>query len=140
MLSAEKPLLTDVYIEISDGVSDVELYPFPIPDLFSGRPLVVSGRFNGTWPGTVRVGGYLPDGRQWSKEVPTFMEAAIPLSRVFAKQRIDLMAAKVPSAPTQPPPASRRICYEAPSNIAVTSDTTCIRGQLGASLTWCFGA
>lgn len=93
MLAAEKPVLTDIVLEVS-GLKEVEIYPFPIPDLYSGRPLIVSGKFMGSWPGSVRVVGMLADGRQWSKEVLTFMEASVPLNKVFAKQRIDLMAAK----------------------------------------------
>jgi hypothetical protein len=40
----------------------VELYPFPIPDLFVGQPLLVSGKFEGDWPDAVEICGILPDG------------------------------------------------------------------------------
>jgi hypothetical protein len=44
------------------GLTQVELYPFPIPDVFVGQPLLVSGKFEGDWPETVEICGTLPDG------------------------------------------------------------------------------
>jgi hypothetical protein len=46
----------------AQGLTQVELYPFPIPDVFVGQPLLVSGKFEGDWPETVEICGTLPDG------------------------------------------------------------------------------
>ena len=43
---ASLPVLTDVAVDI-DGVDQCEIYPFPIPDLFVGAPLLVSGQYGG---------------------------------------------------------------------------------------------
>jgi Ca-activated chloride channel family protein len=50
------PALTDVAIDWGTlGVSDV--YPQRIPDLFVGRPIVLTGRFTGERPTTIRIRG-----------------------------------------------------------------------------------
>lgn len=50
------PALTDVTIDWGTlGVREV--YPARVPDLFVGRPVVVTGRFTGHGPATVRVSG-----------------------------------------------------------------------------------
>jgi hypothetical protein len=50
----------------AQGLTQVELYPFPIPDVFVGQPLLVSGKFEGDWPETVEICGTLPDGNsEW---------------------------------------------------------------------------
>ncbi|MEX0777577.1 MAG: VIT domain-containing protein [Phycisphaeraceae bacterium] len=41
-----RPALTDIRVAI-DGVSVGDVYPKRIPDLFAGRPLVITGRFTG---------------------------------------------------------------------------------------------
>ncbi|CAD7696108.1 unnamed protein product [Ostreobium quekettii] len=90
--AAAKPVLTDVRIRM-DGPTDVELYPFPIPDLFVGHPLLVSGKYNGNFPPTVQILGKLPNGDEWSQDVHTTQAAAIPLDKVFVKQRLDVLTA-----------------------------------------------
>eukprot|EP00997_Jenningsia_sp_PLL12_P000712 NODE_110_length_2503_cov_59.666667_g100_i0.p1 GENE.NODE_110_length_2503_cov_59.666667_g100_i0~~NODE_110_length_2503_cov_59.666667_g100_i0.p1 ORF type:complete len:369 (+),score=80.73 NODE_110_length_2503_cov_59.666667_g100_i0:33-1139(+) len=41
---ADKPILTNISMDI-ENVTEVEIYPFPIPDLFCGGPIVISGRY-----------------------------------------------------------------------------------------------
>jgi Ca-activated chloride channel family protein len=50
------PALTDISVDWGTfGVTDV--YPQRIPDLFVGRPVVLTGRFDGKGPATIRVNG-----------------------------------------------------------------------------------
>ena len=51
------------------GVTSCELYPSPLPDLFTGLPLLVSGRFAGAWPASVVLRGLLPDSKRYSQKV-----------------------------------------------------------------------
>lgn len=45
-----------------------ELYPYPLPDLFCGLPLVVAGKYSGAWPaGGITLNGTLPGG---TRELP----------------------------------------------------------------------
>lgn len=54
--AVEHAALTDVEIDWGNlGVS--EAYPSEVPDLFVGRPVVITGRFSGERPTTVRVAG-----------------------------------------------------------------------------------
>ena len=51
---ANVPVLTDVSLDI-DGVEECELYPFPVPDLFLGAPIIISGKYQGDFfPNQVR--------------------------------------------------------------------------------------
>ena len=50
------PILTDLDVRI-DGVDVSELTPDPLPDLFSGQPLVLLGRYSGGGTATVTVTG-----------------------------------------------------------------------------------
>jgi Ca-activated chloride channel family protein len=50
------PALTDLSIDWG-GLEVTDVYPQRLPDLFVGRPVVVTGRFRGDAPTTVRVTG-----------------------------------------------------------------------------------
>jgi Ca-activated chloride channel family protein len=50
------PALTDLQIDFG-GASVSETYPRSVPDLFVGRPVIVTGRFKGEMPREVRLVG-----------------------------------------------------------------------------------
>ena len=88
------PALTDVAIDWGDlDVTDV--FPSRIPDLFVGRPVILTGRFNGQGNTTIRVTGRIGDLTQ---------EIAIPVNLsdsasthkgiacVWARKRIETLA------------------------------------------------
>ncbi|MEJ2650070.1 MAG: VWA domain-containing protein [Sedimentisphaerales bacterium] len=50
------PALTDVTIDWG-GLEVSEMYPGQIPDLFVGRPIIVTGRFKGNSDTTIRING-----------------------------------------------------------------------------------
>jgi uncharacterized protein YegL len=91
---ASLPVLTDVEVDI-DGVDECELYPFPIPDLFVGAPLILSGQYTGKFfPPTVVLSGVLGNGQRHSEVVQVKPAGGVPVERVFLKQRLELMTAK----------------------------------------------
>ena len=92
MQATGRPILTDITLDV-EGLKNVEMYPFPIPDLYLGQPILLSGRFQGTWPAMCNISGTDAEGRRISILVPTFGECAIPLKALFVKQRLDLMVA-----------------------------------------------
>ncbi len=57
------------------GITSCESYPSPLPDLFTGLPLLVSGRFTGAWPESVVLRGLLPDGKRYSQKVRARLRA-----------------------------------------------------------------
>ncbi len=50
------PAMTDVSIDFA-GMKVSEVYPRRIPDLYVGRPIVITGRFEGQPRGSIRVNG-----------------------------------------------------------------------------------
>ena len=50
------PVLTGVSVEVA-GVSVSDVYPRPVPDVFSGSQLVLAGRYDGSGPATVTLRG-----------------------------------------------------------------------------------
>ncbi|MCP4592435.1 MAG: VWA domain-containing protein, partial [bacterium] len=52
--------MTDLEIDWG-GSAVAEVFPERAPDLFVGRPVIVTGRYNGTWRGPVRVHGLCGD-------------------------------------------------------------------------------
>ena len=89
---ASVPVLSDVAVRIA--VSDCEIYPFPIPDLFVGAPLVVSGKYEGEFPSEVYVEGTFPSGQEASIVARPTRSPYVPVNRIFIKQRLDLLTAQ----------------------------------------------
>ncbi|CAD7698600.1 unnamed protein product [Ostreobium quekettii] len=90
--AASRPVLTNVRIRM-EGLSEVEVYPYPIPDLFVGLPLSVCGKYSGAFPGEIQILGDLPNGDEWCQDVHTTQAAAMSLDKVFIKQRLDVLSA-----------------------------------------------
>jgi len=85
------PLLTDIAMDWGSlPVSDV--YPKRIPDLFSARPVTVTGRYTAPARGVVRLRGRIA-GRTFVREIPLHLPAREPrhdtLASLWARTRID---------------------------------------------------
>eukprot|EP01062_Namystynia_karyoxenos_P037759 TRINITY_DN27471_c0_g1_i1.p1 TRINITY_DN27471_c0_g1~~TRINITY_DN27471_c0_g1_i1.p1 ORF type:complete len:873 (+),score=120.08 TRINITY_DN27471_c0_g1_i1:100-2718(+) len=91
---ASQPLITDLALTTEFGqLPDCELYPHPFPDLFGGQPAIVSGMCSrATLPDVLHITGQAPRGQAWSVR-RELKPTAIPLSLVFAKERLDLLIA-----------------------------------------------
>jgi Ca-activated chloride channel family protein len=85
------PLLTDLYIDWG-GLPVTDVYPQRLPDLFSGRPVVITGRYTQPATGTVRLKGTRAGG-PFSRDVPVTFSAGTPpfeaLAGFWARRRID---------------------------------------------------
>jgi len=68
--------------------------PHPLPDLYCGAPVVVSGTYVGKLPPELTLSGTLPCGGSWSQQVPVCPAGDVPLGKVFVKQRIDDLIAR----------------------------------------------
>ncbi|XP_073388005.1 uncharacterized protein [Physcomitrium patens] len=88
LVATAAPVLTN--IGLARLPDNCEVYPFPIPDLFCGNPLIISGKFYGKFPDSLIVMGLMPDQSTWQIEVPSRNSSKLPLNRVFAKQQLDL--------------------------------------------------
>ena len=85
------PLLTDISIDWNNlPVADV--YPQRIPDLFSAKPLILTGRFTSAGRGTIRLKGRMA-GSDFVREIPVELPETMALHDVlaplWARARID---------------------------------------------------
>ncbi len=89
------PALTDIAIDWN-GLAVEEAYPARVPDLFVGRPLVVTGKFSGGGKRTIRVRGRLANGEEIAMDVPVDLDNAETvhegLAAVWARRKIAAMA------------------------------------------------
>jgi Ca-activated chloride channel family protein len=85
------PLLTDIRIDWG-GLPVSDVYPARIPDLFSAKPVVLSGRYNRAAKGTIRLRGKMA-GKDFTRDVPvTLPESEAKhdvLATLWARRRVD---------------------------------------------------
>jgi len=71
------------------------VYPSPMPDLFLGCPLTVSGAFKGRFPNEISFCGMLVTGEAVQLPVVCATSDIVPVAKIFIKQRLDVLTAKV---------------------------------------------
>jgi von Willebrand factor type A domain len=85
------PLLTDISIDWN-GLPVADVYPQQIPDLFSAKPVVLTGRFTRSGAGVLRLKGKM-SGRDFVREIPVeFPEVQAQhdvLATLWARTRVD---------------------------------------------------
>ncbi|CAN4094545.1 unnamed protein product [Withania somnifera] len=87
-------VLANIAFENLDGLEEFEVYPSQIPDLSSEGPIVLSGRYGGEFPETLKVKGVRADMINFSMELKGFKSKAIPLDKARVKQQIDILTAQ----------------------------------------------
>ncbi|ONK75104.1 uncharacterized protein A4U43_C03F13360 [Asparagus officinalis] len=91
---ALSPILVNITIDILDHLEAFEVYPFNIPDLSLGCPLVVSGRYEGRFPDSAKAKGSLADMSDSFVDLKVQIAKDTPLDKVLAKQQIDLLTSQ----------------------------------------------
>ena len=85
------PLLTDISIDWN-GLPVTDVYPKRIPDLFSAKPVVLSGRYSAPARGVIRLRGKMA-GRDFSRDIavtlPDTEARHDVLATLWARRRID---------------------------------------------------
>ncbi len=85
------PLLPDISIDWG-GLPVTDVYPKRIPDLFSAKPVVLTGRYTGSGRGVIRLYGRM-SGRDFVREIPVELPESQPqhdvLATLWARARID---------------------------------------------------
>ncbi|HEX3250985.1 MAG TPA: VIT domain-containing protein [Pyrinomonadaceae bacterium] len=85
------PLLTDISIDWN-GLPVADVYPQRLPDLFSAKPVVVTGRYTGPGRATIRLKGKMAGNdfvREIPVELPETMASHDVLASLWARARID---------------------------------------------------
>jgi Ca-activated chloride channel homolog len=85
------PLLTDISVDWN-GMPVADVYPKTIPDLFSAKPVILTGRYNGNGAGVIRLKGKM-SGRDFVREIPVDFSKSEPrhdvLATLWARTRVD---------------------------------------------------
>jgi hypothetical protein len=85
------PLLTDLSIDWG-GLPVTDVSPQRLPDLFSGQPVIITGRYTQAASGTVRLQGTRAGG-PFRRDIPVAFSATAPsfeaLAGFWARRRID---------------------------------------------------
>lgn len=85
------PLLTDISVDWA-GLPVADVYPKRIPDLFSAKPVILSGRYTGTGRATIKLKGKM-SGRDVVREIQVELPESAPqhdvLATLWARTRID---------------------------------------------------
>ncbi|KAK1358525.1 Inter-alpha-trypsin inhibitor heavy chain [Heracleum sosnowskyi] len=89
--SASSLILTNIKIDALEHIDKLEMYPCRIPDLSTGCPVIVSGRYSGNFPDSVEASGILSDLTRFVIDVKAQKAKDIPLDRVLAKRHIDTL-------------------------------------------------
>lgn len=91
----QHPLLTDLSVDW-DGLDVSEMYPKQLPDLFSAKPLILTGRYTTPGKGTIRLRGKAagrPVVRSIAVDLPGFAPEHDVLPALWARIKIaELMA------------------------------------------------
>jgi Ca-activated chloride channel family protein len=85
------PLLTDISVDWA-GLSVADVYPKRIPDLFSAKPVILSGRYTGGGRGVIRLKGKISGRdfvRELAVELPETEARHDVLQSLWARTRID---------------------------------------------------
>ncbi|CAA0821529.1 inter-alpha-trypsin inhibitor heavy chain-related [Striga hermonthica] len=91
---ASSIFLANIAFENLSNLDDLEVFPTQIPDLSTESPLIVSGRYRGTFPETLKVNGVLADMSNFSVDLKVEVAKEMPISKVVAKQQIELLTAE----------------------------------------------
>ncbi|XAR67567.1 hypothetical protein NMG60_11002368 [Bertholletia excelsa] len=91
---ASSHILTNITIEALECLDSVELFPNHVPDLSSRNPLIISGRYRGQFPDSLKASGMLPDMSQFSVDLEVRKGKDVPLDRIFARRQIDILTAR----------------------------------------------
>src|SRR2546421_3400404 len=84
------PLLTDISIDWN-GMAVSDVYPKALPDLFSAKPVVLTGRYTGNGKGTIRLKGKMA-GADFAREIPVDFSSPQShdvLATLWARTRVD---------------------------------------------------
>ncbi|KAL0410407.1 UNVERIFIED_CONTAM: Inter-alpha-trypsin inhibitor heavy chain H2 [Sesamum latifolium] len=91
---ASSVVLADIVFQNLNELDDLEVFPSQIPDLSSESPLIVSGRYRGTFPETLKINGVLPDMSNCPLDLKVHEAKEMPIDKIVAKHQIEQLTAQ----------------------------------------------
>lgn len=91
---ASSVILSNITFDSFDNLDDLEVFPSQVPDLSSDGPLIVSGRYRGSFPDSFKAKGVLADSNNFLIDLKIHNAKDIPLDKVFAKEQIEQLTAQ----------------------------------------------
>ena len=96
------PMLTDISIDWN-GMPVSDVYPSNPGDLFSAKPVIVTGRFAGGRKGSIKLKGNIA-GQPYEREIAVSLPDAEPandsLASLWARMRIDQLSGELLNSPS----------------------------------------
>ncbi|KAL2462377.1 inter-alpha-trypsin inhibitor heavy chain-related [Forsythia ovata] len=92
--NASSVILADITIDALEHLDSLELFSLHLPDLLAGTPLIVSGRYCGNFPDSVKVSGTLADLSNLVINAKVQKAKDVPIDKVFARRQIDALTAR----------------------------------------------
>ena len=118
------PLLTDIEIDWA-GLPVADVYPKRLPDLFSAKPLILTGRYESAARGAIRLRGNLA-GQTFMKEIPIelpkLQNAHDVLATLWARARIDDLMSQNYAGIQNDDPQTGRARSDHPARIEIPVD------------------
>ncbi|CAL0315471.1 unnamed protein product [Lupinus luteus] len=91
-ITASSVIASDITMETIEDL-DSQLFPSHIPDLSLGSLLIISGRYSGNFPESVKVAGTLADMSKFVVDLKVKREKDTQLTNVLSKRHIDFVTA-----------------------------------------------
>jgi Ca-activated chloride channel family protein len=97
----QNPLLTDIEVDWG-GLKVADVYPKQVPDLFSAKPLILTGKYSSSGRATIRLRGKQA-GQTLTREIAVDFPASQPqhdvLATLWARTKIDDLTMQDPGNP-----------------------------------------
>ncbi|XP_050381849.1 uncharacterized protein LOC126798829 [Argentina anserina] len=90
---ASSVTLANITVDAFEHLDSLELFPAHMLDLSSGSPLIISGRYEGRFPPSIKVSGTLADTSNFTIDLKVQRSKDFPLDRVLAKRHIGMLTA-----------------------------------------------
>ncbi|KAH1232304.1 Inter-alpha-trypsin inhibitor heavy chain H1 [Glycine max] len=91
---ASSLVLANITMDIFNDVDEVEVCPSHIPDLSSDGPLLLCGRYKGSFPKDLEIKGVLPDFSNFVIDLKIQEAKGIPVQRICARDQIEYLTAQ----------------------------------------------
>ncbi|TYJ17920.1 hypothetical protein E1A91_A09G086700v1 [Gossypium mustelinum] len=89
--TASSVVLADITMNIPENLDSLELFPSRIPDLSLGSPSIMSGRYKGDFPDTLKVKGRLADMSTFIMDLKVQNAKDMSFDRILTRRQIDIL-------------------------------------------------